>query len=256
MAFFLYARESCITGRALARALGLNLDSRGRRVPSHADTVIRWGSLAALPAPPIIEVNEASAVRRATDKLNSLMLMSEAGVPVPAFTTDAEGVEWPCLARRRHHTRGNDVIAISSAADARIVVGADYFIQQIDKVREFRIHVMCGEPFLCQRKVGGDESSVVWNHTHGFRYVNMRSTRPDTSRLEAAVMAVRTLGLDFGAVDIIIDRAGNCYVLEVNTAPGLAVVSATEYVRRFAELIGQPESRLRLDRLAVLGAEE
>jgi hypothetical protein len=26
-------------------------------------------------------------------------------------------------------------------------------------------------------------------------------------------------GLDFGGVDVMVDRAGNCYVLEINSAP-------------------------------------
>jgi D-alanine-D-alanine ligase-like ATP-grasp enzyme len=40
---------------------------------------------------------------------------------------------------------------------------------------------------------------------------------------QQAIAAVACLGLDFGAVDVIVDKdATKAYVLEVNTAPGLS----------------------------------
>lgn len=52
----------------------------------------------------------------------------------------------------------------------------------------------------------------------------------DETKAEA-VKAVAALGLDFGAVDIVIDREGKPVILEVNTAPGIQGTTLTNYKR-------------------------
>ena len=52
---------------------------------------------------------------------------------------------------------------------------------------------------------------------------------------EAAVKAVNSLGLDFGAVDICEDEEGNPYVFEVNTAPGIEGTTVEKYHTAFIE---------------------
>ena len=47
----------------------------------------------------------------------------------------------------------------------------------------------------------------------------------------AARRAVRSLGLDFGAADVLVDRDGGVYTLEVNTAPSVADPTSTTFDR-------------------------
>ena len=47
----------------------------------------------------------------------------------------------------------------------------------------------------------------------------------------AARRAVRSLGLDFGAADVLVDRDGGGYTLEVNTAPSVADPTSTTFDR-------------------------
>ena len=55
---------------------------------------------------------------------------------------------------------------------------------------------------------------------------------------EEALKAVAALGLDFGAVDIMYNaRENKYYVLEVNTAPGLAGTTLEGYAKRFREVL-------------------
>ena len=61
----------------------------------------------------------------------------------------------------------------------------------------------------------------------------------------AARRAVRSLGLDFGAVDVLVDADGKVYVLEVNTAPGIVGIIETStfarYVEAITRLVNPPE---------------
>ena len=49
--------------------------------------------------------------------------------------------------------------------------------------------------------------------------------------------AVEALGLDFGAVDIILGKNGIWYVLEVNTACGLEGTTLEKYCEQFRKFI-------------------
>ena len=84
------------------------------------------------------------------------------------------------------------------------------------------------------------DDGLIRNHQDGeWRQI---SCSPRRSISEQAIKAVETLGLDFGAVDLILHN-DTPYVLEVNTAPGLQVDNRLEaYVRAFKE-----EARKRLD---------
>ncbi|MNN94301.1 hypothetical protein D3C81_2129010 [compost metagenome] len=56
--------------------------------------------------------------------------------------------------------------------------------------------------------------------------------------LDQAVKAVASLGLDFGAADVIYnDRQKKAYVLEVNTAPGLSGSTLDGYTQRLKEMV-------------------
>ena len=47
--------------------------------------------------------------------------------------------------------------------------------------------------------------------------------------------AVAAYGLDFGAVDVVEDTVGRCYVLEVNLRPGLNKDMVLYYAERIVE---------------------
>lgn len=75
------------------------------------------------------------------------------------------------------------------------------------------------------------------NDDHNHTYRNPRKVlTPEQS--ETAIKAVQSLGLDFGAVDMVIGDDGNAYVLEVNTGPSLQVETGLEaYTNKFLDEI-------------------
>jgi D-alanine-D-alanine ligase-like ATP-grasp enzyme len=88
----------------------------------------------------------------------------------------------------------------------------------------------------------------VRNHDNGFIFVR-NDVKAPSSVEEQAVRAIKALGLDFGAVDIIWnDKQQKAYVLEVNTAPGLEGSTVDDYARGFRNLIGWSN---RVDRAQV-----
>jgi glutathione synthase/RimK-type ligase-like ATP-grasp enzyme len=196
-------------------------------------------------------LNPPDAVKRAVNKATAFTRWQAAGVPVPKFWLDSNSV-----------VRGTkDIILVrtqlsASCGDGIIVVrpeesipsGHHLYVKYEAKLHEYRVHVVMGEAVLVQQKrkrEGFEQSSdqsLIRNYDNGWVFAvnNVVWQGSDTeARVKAAaVQAVSTLGLDFGAVDIIVGkRDGNPYVLEVNTAPGIESPTLLEaYRRKFNEV--------------------
>jgi glutathione synthase/RimK-type ligase-like ATP-grasp enzyme len=121
---------------------------------------------------------------------------------------------------------------------------APLYTMGIENHGEYRVHVFNDEVILYQKKSRpvDDEGNVITAEGADADVRNLASNWVyrvgNLKRLERveqlAVNAVRALGLDFGAVDIIMDEEGDVYVLEVNTAVGLRNESTLEaYVNAF-----------------------
>lgn len=125
------------------------------------------------------------------------------------------------------------------------------------KRQEWRIHVVRGQVILSQLKMrrqgfADDEgyTSLVRNVETGWVY-SVNFERADYAQLDAvqqmAIRAVEALDLDFGAVDLV-ERRGEPFVLEVNTAPGLDEEGSA--LRAYTEAFQGIEAGLRQAREA------
>lgn len=261
--FFLYHRKSRPTGQVLAEALGVE---HGERVPYGFGVpltdLIRWGSQAPyLPPSAALSstriVNKADALAKASDKYLSLQLLRDAGVRVPNFSEDPEELQYPFLGRRRQHARGTDVVLVLQKGDI-LRRSRDYYVQYIPTTREFRLHVVGGKVIRTQGKfLDRPELAVPWirNYATGYRFRAPRR-QLNGSRVEAAVNAVRALGLDFGAVDLLIGNDGLEYVLEVNTAPSCSPLTARQYVTEFQRLLNLPSEQVDYGTLSQLSDDQ
>lgn len=115
---------------------------------------------------------------------------------------------------------------------------APLYTKYIFKDKEFRVHVVGSKVIDTQRKIKDPTREVVtWkvrSHQNGFIYAR-NGIVADPSRDQLAVAAVNAVGLHFGAVDIIQDKAGVYYVLEINTAPGLEGQTVERYAQAFRD---------------------
>lgn len=258
--FFLYHRRSRPTGEVLAAALGCEhgLAPGFQSAPP----IIRWGSRVG----PGLEVtcrvlNSVDSIERASQKLESLELLREAGIPVPDFDTDPERLleraNYPILGRRLQHARATDVVLCLQRRDYTRRP-RDYYVAYIPTNREYRLHVAGGEVIRVQGKyldVSEDYLPWIRNFQTGHRFRAPRR-RLHSARLESAVGAVEALGLDFGAVDLIVADDGSHYVLEVNTSPSCSPRTGAAYVNAFARMLGMDAEAINYGALDVLNPEQ
>lgn len=261
-AFMLYHRRSAPTGEVIARALGVS-HGVACQPSQRAVDLVRWGAQGDGPnvVNPLVGrvLNKARALALASDKLRTLEVLRAAGVRVPDFSTDPEDLEYPFLGRRRHHARGTDIVLCLQRSD-HLRRGRDYYVKYVPVKREFRLHVAGGDVFRVQGKFADDLSLAgvspwIRNYASGYRFRSPRR-RLHSRRLEQAVTAVRALGLDFGAVDMILGDDGESYILEVNTAPACSPLTAAGYVTAFQKMLGIPDDKVRLEYLDILSPDQ
>lgn len=214
--------------------------------PKPTRIVVNWGSS----QPPIDLgtklLNKPGNVGVATNKLHALICMRDNGVNVPVFTNRLEVArEWfadrkaVVFCRTLLRSSGGKGIVIATSADA--LVNAPLYTKRVRKADEFRVHVFKGEVIdVAQKRLRNglanaeNRNSYVRNHDNGWIFAHNNVVCPDEVKQEC-VKAVTALGLDFGAVDVVICKdTGRPVILEVNTAPGLEnTQTITAYINSF-----------------------
>lgn len=258
--FFAYHSRSRPTGEILARALGIPAGEPLGWEQDHL-SLIRWGSRAGTDAGRERVLNPRSSIARASNKLESLHLLRDRGIPVPDFDTNPEALlersNYPILGRRLQHARGTDIVLCLQRRDYRRRP-RDYYVAYIPTNREYRLHVAGGEVIRVQGKyldVGEDYVPWLRNYATGHRFRAPRR-RLHNARLNDAVGAVEALGLDFGAVDLIVADDGSHYVLEVNTSPSCSPLTGAAYVNAFARMLDLDAGRINFGALDLLNPEQ
>lgn len=227
------------------------------------DVVINWGRssdhIAFRGAARVL--NSPQAIARASHKVKSFVALNEAKaagkeIKLPENTVDrATAYGWlrngtDVVARnivQGHSGAGIEIIAANdmekyNAGEGRFP-DAPLYTAYIRKNNEYRLHVMNGKVFFVQRKarkLDVPDADVNWkvrNLDGGFIYAHENVDVNDVAKAYA-ITAVEALGLDFGAVDIIETKMGNFFVLEVNTACGLAGTTLDKYAEAFQSEYG------------------
>lgn len=235
-------------GSASARALADRIGARVLRLrgstfrPRRDDVLINWGSGSATPGGYARTLNGHAAVAAAANKLSAFTIMRDAGVSIPEFWTDRNAIPadaYPIVCRTvlsGHSGRG---IVVADTPDQ--LVQAPLYTRYIPKQDEYRVHVVAGEVIAVQRKARRtDVENPNWrirNHGNGFNFVRGGVDAP-AHVLEQSIIAVRSLGLDFGGVDVVWNaRRQLSYVLEVNTACGLEGQTVDDYAGALARVL-------------------
>lgn len=190
------------------------------------EAVIRYGCTSSVKrGVPVL--NRAQAIHDSYNKPKARAMMLDQGLPIVPNT---RGI-YPKIVRPKHHHRGKwFVVALNPMSEEKMLseynekFGGAYSTDFIDKVAEYRIHatannwLLLGQEKIQDPEWEGERDKYQFNANNGYIFVAMKFKK--LKRFGFCCDAVRALGLDFGAVDVIEDKDGNLYILEVNTAPG------------------------------------
>jgi glutathione synthase/RimK-type ligase-like ATP-grasp enzyme len=218
------------------------------------DFVLNWGC-SSLPFETnnCFVLNKPEDVGICTNKKTFLetVRLANTNVNLPPFTTDKTEVSsWlsegsSAFARTKLTGHSWDgIIDVQTPEDLEGIPERTLFTKYMKKRSEWRIHFIGQEIVDFQKKMArrGSENVDyrVRNHANGWVYG--RNLPEDESVPQAVNDQARllkdTIGLDFGAIDIIYnERYDTATVLEVNTAPGLEGTTTEVYAMKIAEII-------------------
>ncbi|HMU97840.1 MAG TPA: ATP-grasp domain-containing protein [Chitinophagales bacterium] len=192
---------------------------------------------------------QETAKNIARNKLKTFKAFKEHGISHPEWTTDyKEAMNWwsngtTVVGRRLLTGHSGEGIILFKLEDEQFDDGLSckLYVKYIKKEHEYRVHVFNGKVIDIQqkkRKVGFENrNNQIRNHKNGWVYCRENITKPEGME-ELAVQACSCIGLTYGAVDIIYNKKQNkCYVLEINTAPGLINQTALLYATNFKEYL-------------------
>jgi len=208
----------------------------------HKDYVINWGYSKITDFLIKTGVNDSFQIEDAVNKLTTFELLTEENVSVVPWTTDPEKAkEWYdnglTVIGRNTLTGfgGHGIIILDSTEPFRD--DCKLYTLYKKKKNEYRVHIFNGEVLdITQKKKKKDAPELntkIRNYHNGWVYCRSDIHIP-TDLTKLAIRAVEALGLTHGAVDIIWNEKENkCYVLEVNTAPGLTGTTLSKYIEAF-----------------------
>lgn len=242
------------SARALANALTLKRVRPERLAYLRPRLVINWGcSLAENYGNRFI--NRPEVVLTAKNKVLTFDLFNANQVSIPKYATlrmyRNEGINWDGITLARLNVTGSGGDGIVVVREGDVVPEAPLYVEYIRKNAEYRVHVVRGEAICVQqkRKREGVEqdrnSALIRNYDNGWVFAvnNVEFANEDVKSqvVSESIKAVQALGLDFGAVDVIVNREGTkAYVLEVNTAPGIESPTVLEaYRTTFTRIINE-----------------
>lgn len=180
-------------------------------------------------------VNGPSAVEAVADKLQTLQILSAAGLPIPKtllakFPVDVDLVErelgFPVVVKTLRGTRGEGVLLCSSREQFHDLAnlldgartGADFIFQQYVKashgrdVRLLVVHDRVVAAMLRKSTDGGFKSNISLGGVGV-------ALDPPRALVDLAVRAASVLQLDVAGIDILFDDEGY-RICEANSAPG------------------------------------
>lgn len=215
------------------------------------DLVINWGS-SHVPVWAQEDSHILNCPIRVSIAGNKLLtfqsLAANPAISLPEWTSDSEiarlwFIDGATLVARTSLTghSGSGIVLMNGEVNSPFSQ-APLYTKYIKKAAEYRVHVAFGKVIDVQQKrkrtdFDGEVNTQIRSHQNGWVYCREGIIEPTELRTQA-ILAVEVLGLDFGAVDIIYNRHHNkCYVLEVNTAPGLEGSTVEKYTSAFMEYI-------------------
>ena len=234
------------SAKVLAEQLGCLRIKGDKRLPNNS-IVFNWGNSEVHPIcnnrRPCNLYNIPEAVTRASDKLRTFSVLSNRGVRIPQTTQAGwvahQWIEEGATVYGRRYTNS------SQGKGIHILTQDDYFIDNLPLYtrgivgKEYRVHVAFGKIIDFTQKKKRSETEVneyVRNHSNGWVFAREGVLLPPDAAVQS-IKAIDELGLDYGAIDVIVNDNNAAYILEVNTAPGIEGTTLQKYSAAFEEVL-------------------
>lgn len=181
---------------------------------------------------------------RVLNKIEQFTAFQRDNVACPAFTTNLAEVtnlgSKTVFARTLvNSTNGRGIVEFTPGEGA--TPRAPLYTAYIPKKAEYRCHVFGDKVIDIQQKrkkrgYGSERDTRIHNVQNGYVYCRDGIIPP--AEIEAlAVAATKACAYQYGAVDVIFNEKQNkCFVLEVNSRPGLMGTTTEKYANALVEL--------------------
>ena len=177
-----------------------------------------------------------------TSKLRALRVAEKNGIVIPEsktqLTSKDDLKDW---IEKRYASQGGRGIRMASR---RGEIPGKYFQKFIrNRPYEIRVHAfkwLPKEQWTVQRRIG-NPTEVAWNFEQGGFFMGVY--RPEGYRTYREALSVSQkildiMGMQFGAVDFVLDERFKLYFIEINSAPGFTELSQSVYINAFNKLKG------------------
>ncbi len=225
------------------------------------EVVFRLNVLHALKAAGTRVYNDGRAIERSVDKGLTSFLLAGAGIPTPptrvtanpevaaAFLEEELRGGHTVVSKPLFGSQGKDVMRIDRLArlpDAQAANGVWYlqrFVASAGREPEdWRLFVVGGRAVAAVRRSGGWPTNVACG-------ARCHAAVPAVEAVDLARRATRVLDMDYAGVDLLRDRAGAWWLIEVNSIPawrGLEEATGVDVARLLAaDLMGRIRPRQR-----------
>lgn len=172
-----------------------------------------------------------------SDKLYCFDIFHALDIKYPKLI-DPKEYNKPFLGRRNKSSQGRGIIKFEDNFEKWDRYGSDFFVEFIDGNSEHRVHVW-GDNILIELNKDFSENihSFIRNYHNGSRLIPGYIPHKDRIKiLNACIDVIKYAGLTFGAVDIIIDKNDNWYILEINSSPRLSKFYALIYAHHIIKI--------------------
>lgn len=176
------------------------------------------------------------------NKVEQFVRFKESGVASPNFTLapgECKNLPGKTVFARTliNATNGRGIVEFEKGTEPP---PAPLYTEYIPKKAEYRVHVFDGKVIDVQQKkkkrgFEDQRNTRIRNLHNGYVYTRADIVEPEGLQ-QLAVDAVAACGYSYGACDIIYNEKQNkCFVLEVNSRPGLMGSTVNVYVNAIKE---------------------
>lgn len=169
-------------------------------------------------------------------KLGSFIKLYTSGIKLPRvvfvskptpneelFNKIKDEIGLPFVAKDLYLQRGKGVFLISNLSEfVNLPVGREHLFQEfLDKKHEYRVLVLGKKVGVYEEKISDNVNEFRNNVALGAREVFFDKAEIPNEIRDISIKSAESLNLQIAGVDIVVDKKGDIYILEVNRGPGL-----------------------------------